>query len=124
MGLHMPGEYEQLKALDYLMRDGEHSGRDLRNKINADLLNETELRRNLTRAYCGWLLTMSAPAFYQMMVRMEQNDEVEGWYKEIAVADTKIKERWYRVKEGGMRRFEESPSLNTLPDFQIGWVMG
>lgn len=122
MGMHLPGLYEQLKTLDYLMRDGEQSGKTLREKVNVDLRSETEFRQELTRLKLGWLLTLSAPAFYQMMAHLEKADEVEGWYKDLIIDEVELKERWYRIKEGGERKVNEAHLESLVPDYRVGWV--
>ena len=100
----MPGAYERLRALDHLMRDGEQSGCDLREKINSDLCSATNYRIRIARCRLGWLLTMSAPSFYQMMCRLEDANEVDGWYREIIEDDVPSKQKWYRIKENGLKK--------------------
>ena len=123
MGLHIPGAYEELKALDYLMKDGEQSGRILREKINTDLLSETEARHVMTRCKLGWLLTLSVPMYYQMMARLEDHNEVEGWYEEKEIDGITIQERWHRIQDGGQKRLDEQSPDAVVPDYRIGWSM-
>jgi DNA-binding PadR family transcriptional regulator len=61
------------------------AGRDLR----------AELRRHGVRR--------SAPAFYQMMARLEDAGFVEGWYDQRVVEGQLIKERHYRLRPAGLR---------------------
>jgi hypothetical protein len=122
MGIHSPGLYEELRALDYLMRDGEQSGRVLREKINQDLQTITDVRQLMTRCKCSWLLTMSRASFYEMMARMEDAGSVDGWYKIKESGSVELKERWYRVTNNGIRRHDEKKLAEILPDFQVGWA--
>jgi DNA-binding PadR family transcriptional regulator len=43
----------------------------------------------------------SAPAFYQMMGRLEEGGLVEGWYDQKLVGGQNIKERRYRLTRPG-----------------------
>ena len=68
-----------------LLRDHPHAGRDIR----------TALQRHGVRR--------TAPAFYQMMARLEDAGLVEGWYDQKVVDGQLIKERHYRVRPAGAR---------------------
>ena len=70
--------------------DGEQAGRDLRDRLAAHGV------RN------------SAPAFYQMMGRLEEAALVEGWYEQRLVAGQNIKERRYRITKRGQRALAET----------------
>jgi DNA-binding PadR family transcriptional regulator len=74
----------QFVVLD-LLRGEARAGRDIRE----------ELRRFGVRR--------SAPAFYQMMARLEDAGFVEGWYEQKVVDGQLIKERSYRIKQAGAR---------------------
>lgn len=65
-------------AILRLLAPGERSGRELRR-----LLAEEGVK-------------LSAPAFYQVMSRMEDEGLVTGWYAERVVEGVVIRERWYR----------------------------
>jgi DNA-binding PadR family transcriptional regulator len=65
------------------LADGEQAGRGLRG-----LLASYNVRN-------------SAPAFYQMMGRLEETGYVEGWYDRKVVAGQHIKERRYRLTRTG-----------------------
>jgi DNA-binding PadR family transcriptional regulator len=68
-----------------LLIDAPQAGRQIR----ADL-HEHDVRR-------------TAPAFYQMMARLEDSGWVTGWYEQ-SVADGQIlKERHYRLTAAGLR---------------------
>jgi len=43
----------------------------------------------------------SAPAFYQLMARLEDAKLVEGWYVQKNVDGKSVRERWYRVTNAG-----------------------
>jgi hypothetical protein len=45
----------------------------------------------------------SAPAFYQMMSRLERDRLVEGWYESIVAGDQSVKERRYRITAPGAK---------------------
>ena len=45
----------------------------------------------------------TAPAFYQMMARLEDAGFVEGWYDQKVVDGQLIKERHYRLRPAGLR---------------------
>ena len=67
-----------------VVRAGDTPGRAVR-----DALAEYGVRR-------------TAPAFYQVMARLEKARLVEGWYEQIAVGDQNVTERRYRITpEGG-----------------------
>jgi DNA-binding PadR family transcriptional regulator len=68
-----------------LLRDQPRAGRDIRG----------ELRRHGVRR--------TAPAFYQMMARLEDAGLVEGWYDQKIVEGQLIKERHYRLRPAGAR---------------------
>ena len=122
MGWHLPGGFEKFQALDFLLRDGEQPGRELLEKINAELLVATETRKAMARWKLSCLLTMSGPVFYAMMAEMESDGEVRGWYKSKVVDDALVRERWYRITEGGMRTRDDRPVDAAEPDFRLGWA--
>ena len=68
-----------------LLRDHPQAGRDIR----------AELQRHGVRR--------TAPAFYQMMARLEDASLVEGWYDQKVVDGQLIKERHYRLRPAGTR---------------------
>jgi DNA-binding PadR family transcriptional regulator len=45
----------------------------------------------------------TAPAFYQMMARLEDGHLVEGWYEQKVVDGQLLKERHYRLRPAGLR---------------------
>lgn len=68
-----------------LLGGGEMSGRDLR----AQLKKEGELR--------------TAPAFYQLLGRLEECGLVEGRFEEHVIEGQRIKEKHYKVTGAGAR---------------------
>lgn len=79
----------QFLVLEALV-DGEQAGRDIRT-----LLASHDVRR-------------SAPAFYQMMARLEDGAFVEGWYDQKVVEGQMLKERRYRLTRSGRRALDET----------------
>jgi DNA-binding PadR family transcriptional regulator len=69
---------------------GEQAGRDLRALLSAHAVKS------------------SAPAFYQMMGRLEDADLVEGWYDQKLVGGQNVKERRYRVTRRGERALADT----------------
>ncbi len=82
-----PVTHLQFLVLEALA-DAEQAGRDLR-----DLL-------------AGYGVRNSAPAFYQMMARLEASALVEGWYDQKLVSGQNVKERRYRLTKAGERSVE------------------
>jgi len=87
-----PITHLQFLVLDALAGT-EQAGRDLR-----DLLATYGIRR-------------SAPAFYQMMARLESSDLVEGWYDQKVVSGQNLKERRYRITRTGTRALTSTRSF-------------
>ena|ERR1051326_1774688 len=50
----------------------------------------------------------SAPAFYQMMGRLERDGMVKGWYEQVKVGDQSVTERRYRTTAAGSRMWERA----------------
>jgi DNA-binding PadR family transcriptional regulator len=50
----------------------------------------------------------TAPAFYQLMARLERDGLVEGWYEQITVGDQAVTERRYRITRAGAARWEDT----------------
>jgi hypothetical protein len=50
----------------------------------------------------------TAPAFYQMMARLEDAAMVEGWYDQKVVGGQLLKERHYRIARAGSRALSET----------------
>jgi len=73
-----------------ILLSGQQSGRAIRESIE-----QYGIRR-------------SAPAFYQMMGRLERDGMVEGWYEQVKVGDQSVTERRYRTTAAGARRWERA----------------
>jgi DNA-binding PadR family transcriptional regulator len=76
-----------------ILLSGEQSGRAIRQAIE-----EYRIRR-------------SAPAFYQMMARLERDGMVEGCYEQVTVGDQAVTERRYRATVAGVSMWERSYSF-------------
>jgi DNA-binding PadR family transcriptional regulator len=59
--------------------------------------------RVLRRALAAYGVRRSAPAFYQLMARLERAGLVEGWYEQVVVHDQAVTERRYRATAEGAR---------------------
>jgi DNA-binding PadR family transcriptional regulator len=78
-----------------LLRGGERSGRTLRDAIAAHGVKR------------------SAPAFYQLMARLERDRLVDGWYEQITVGDQAVTERRYRLRPTGAKLWAEARDFYT-----------
>jgi DNA-binding PadR family transcriptional regulator len=73
--------------------------------------------RTIRDVIASFGLRRSAPAFYQMMARLERDGMVQGWYEQITVGDQAVTERRYRITAAGSklwsrtRAFYENVSL-------------
>jgi DNA-binding PadR family transcriptional regulator len=89
----LPGlTHLQFLVLGILLSD-QHSGRAIRESIG-----KYGIRR-------------SAPAFYQMMARLERDGMVEGWYEQVKVGDQAVTERRYRATAAASRVWERAYSF-------------
>src|SRR5580704_15810527 len=95
-----PVTHLQVLVLD-AVTDAEQSGRELRDRLAAHGL------RN------------SAPAFYQMMGRLEETGLVEGWYEQKLVAGQNVKERRYRITRRGRRALDETRAFYLSRSFML-----
>jgi DNA-binding PadR family transcriptional regulator len=79
----------RLTHLQYLvlgvLRGGEAPGR---------LVRQALAQRGVSR---------TAPAFYQLMARLERDGLIEGWYEQITVRDQAVTERRYRLRPLGAK---------------------
>src|SRR3954462_966385 len=55
----------------------------------------------------------SAPAFYQLMARLERDRLVDGWYEQVAAGDQAVTERRYRLRPSGARLWAEARDFYT-----------
>jgi DNA-binding PadR family transcriptional regulator len=73
-----------------LLRSGETAGRVVREGLAAHGVKRT------------------APAFYQLMARLERDGLVDGWYEQITVRDQAVTERRYKLRPQGMKLWTEA----------------
>ena len=78
-----------------LLHNGEQPGRVIRETLAAHGVKRT------------------APAFYQLMARLERDGLVEGWYEQITVKDQAVTERRYRARPQGERLWAEARDFYT-----------
>ncbi len=82
------------------------------------LLTGEQSGRAIRRAIEEYGICRSAPAFYQMMARLERDGIVEGWYEQVKVGDQAVTERRYRATPAASkmwtqaRAFYEAVSLS------------
>src|SRR5262245_56094788 len=92
-GRELPGlTHLQFLVLGILL-SGEHSGREIR------------------QAIVEYRVRSSAPAFYQLMARLERDGMVEGWYEQVRAGDQAVTERRYRATAAGAKMWERSYSF-------------
>jgi DNA-binding PadR family transcriptional regulator len=78
-----------------LLREDEQPGRVLREALEAHGVKR------------------SAPAFYQLMARLERDRLVEGWYEQVTVRDQAVTERRYRLRPAGAKLWTEARDFYT-----------
>ena len=78
-----------------LLRGGEQPGRVIRQTLAAH-----GVRR-------------SAPAFYQLMARLERDRLVDGWYEQVAAGDQNVTERRYRLRPAGAKLWTDARDFYT-----------
>lgn len=96
-----PVTHLQVLVLEAVSED-EQIGRDLRDHLAAQGI------RN------------SAPAFYQMMARLEETGLVEGWYEQKLVGGQNVKERRYRITRRGRQALIETRNFYLGRSFMTG----
>src|SRR5512146_1016712 len=67
------------------------------------LLDQAQAGRDIRAALRRHGVRRTAPAFYQMMARLEDAGLVEGWYDQKVIDAQIIKERHYRLRPAGAR---------------------
>lgn len=55
----------------------------------------------------------SAPAFYQLMARLERDRLVDGWYEQVSAGDQAVTERRYRLRPAGAKLWSEARDFYT-----------
>jgi DNA-binding PadR family transcriptional regulator len=78
-----------------LLREGEQRGRTIRDRLAAHGVKR------------------SAPAFYQLMARLERDRLVDGWYEQVTAGDQAVTERRYRLRPTGAKRWAEARDFYT-----------
>src|SRR3982751_6090804 len=78
-----------------LLRGGERPGRAIREAIAAHGVKR------------------SAPAFYQLMARLERDRLVDGWHEQVTARDPAGTERRSRLRPAGARRWAEARDFYT-----------
>lgn len=73
-----------------LLREGDTPGRVVRERLAAHGVKRT------------------APAFYQLMARLERDGLVEGRYEQITVRDQAVTERRYKLRPHGAKLWTEA----------------
>jgi DNA-binding PadR family transcriptional regulator len=95
----MPKRLPRLTHMQYLvlglLKDGEQPGRLLRDALAA------------------YGVKRSAPAFYQLMARLERDRLVDGWYEQVAAGDQSVTERRYRLRPSGAKLWTEARDFYT-----------
>jgi len=90
----MSDKLPRLTHLQFLvlgvLHGSEHPGRTIRHTLAAHGVKRT------------------APAFYQLMARLERDGLVEGWYEQITVKDQAVTERRYRIRSQGLKLWSEA----------------
>jgi DNA-binding PadR family transcriptional regulator len=64
--------------------------------------------RVLRHALASYGVRRTAPAFYQLMARLEASKLVEGWYEQIVSGDQTVTERRYRITPEGSRAWSRA----------------
>jgi len=76
--------------------------------------------RVVRRALADYGVRRSAPAFYQMMSRLEDDGLVEGWYEQITVGDQAVTERRYRITAAGSRTWKDTRKFYEAVILSVG----
>jgi DNA-binding PadR family transcriptional regulator len=72
--------------------------------VGVDKASGRQLREQLAER--GW--TKSAPVFYQLAARLEDEKLIEGWYEKRTIAGQPVRERYYRLTAHGKQAFVEA----------------
>src|SRR4029078_9594460 len=64
--------------------------------------------RVLREALAAHGVKRSAPAFYQLMARLERDRLVDGWYEQVTAGDQAVTERRYRRRPSGAKLWAET----------------
>ena len=78
------------------------------------LLREREQPGRVIReALAAHGVRRSAPAFYQLMARLERDRLVDGWYEQVSAGDQAVTERRYRLRPAGAKLWAEARDFYT-----------
>ncbi len=78
------------------------------------LLREAEQPGRVIRdALAAHGVKRSAPAFYQLMARLERDRLVDGWYEQVTAGDQSVTERRYRLRPAGAKLWTEARDFYT-----------
>jgi DNA-binding PadR family transcriptional regulator len=78
------------------------------------LLREQEQPGRVIReALAAHGVRRSAPAFYQLMARLERDRLVDGWYEQVSAGDQAVTERRYRLRPAGAKLWTEARDFYT-----------
>ena|SRR5688572_2889987 len=78
------------------------------------LLRESEQPGRIIReALSAHGVKRSAPAFYQLMARLERDRLVDGWYEQVMAGDQAVTERRYRLRPAGAKLWTEARDFYT-----------
>ena len=78
------------------------------------LLRERERPGRVIReALAAHGVRRSAPAFYQLMARLERDRLVDGWYKQVSAGAQAVTERRYRLRPAGAKLWTEARDFYT-----------
>jgi DNA-binding PadR family transcriptional regulator len=69
--------------------------------------------RVIREALLAYGVRRTAPAFYQLMSRLEAAGLVEGRYEQAIVGDQAVTERWYSITTNGTRQWQRAQSFHT-----------
>lgn len=72
--------------------------------VGVDKVRGRQLREQLAER--GW--RKSAPVFYQLATRLEDEKLIEGWYEKRTIAGQPVRERYYRLTAHGKQAFVEA----------------
>src|SRR5918993_3145069 len=64
--------------------------------------------RVIREALASYGVKRSAPAFYQLMARLERDRLVDGWYEQVMAGDQSGTERRYRLRPAGLKLWTEA----------------
>ena len=72
------------------------------------LLSGQQSGRAIRQTIEQYGIRRSAPAFYQVMARLERDGMVDGWYEQVKIGDQAVTERRYRTTAAGSKMWERA----------------